>query len=109
MGWFYEDNVKHEGYIVGVVEEGPQLFRELSYSRSDKEQQVNWIQIGCECGWRTQRFHAPLGTSYFPHTIFLRDKQVEDEARAIWQNHVKECEPPPGSKLSHLSTRGAFG
>lgn len=55
--------------------------------------------VGCECGWRSERFHAPLGTRYMPH-IVLTAHDVEEEARELWCHHVEHS--PLGPRLRHL-------
>jgi hypothetical protein len=105
MGWF-RDDPRHEGYVVGLVEETVVLqgaagefrttiLRELSYHR-DQQRDVPTdglalaaIQVGCECGWRSPRFLAPLAARWFPHHVDL-DGWSDDRARELWGRHYDE-------------------
>jgi hypothetical protein len=93
MGWFrFDDPDNHEGFVVGVVRDGEYRWRELGLDDRDPIA-VTTIQIGCECGWRSQRLTAPLGTAWAPccvffpgrsDSIFETPEMWEDLAAAIW-------------------------
>jgi hypothetical protein len=90
MGWLHDDFPDHEGYLVGVVASG-HGYRELG-APSDREARlgVDALQVGCECGWRSRRYHAPLGTRWFPFMVELpkNREKLEDAARAVWIEHL---------------------
>lgn len=106
MGWVNEDDPGHEGYAVGLVEEavtysgdepgGSTYLRELSYYQpGDREIPQTGlrpaaIQVACECGWRSRRFHAPLGARYFHHYLELGDAKAEEEALQLWKQHCRD-------------------
>lgn len=111
MGWMSDDS-KHEGYVIGLVESEPRsgLFRELTYlSERDREDlhtrapiALEWICVGCDCGWRSPRMVAPRGTDWTPYIVHLASGQdeaaragYEESARKMWCRHVKECADRP--------------
>lgn len=95
MGWFNSDIPDHEGYPVALVAEdrgsGYIRFRELGYPDAMDLERVHVFAVGCDCGWRSRRFGAPLTASYSPHSLDLGDAAAEDEARAIWAAHVADA------------------
>ena len=98
MGWNCEHG-GHEGFpvaLVAVDEEGRGYVRfvELGYfgeSRPVDLPRVHVFQVGCDCGWRSRRFYAPLTASYSPHSLELGDEAAEEEARGIWLRHVADA------------------
>jgi hypothetical protein len=123
MGWFNDEFPGHEGYIVGLVpvdleaaraagaldlggEEWrqyldrhgrPVCWRELSSKGAagepDKHQTVRVIQVGCDCGWRSQHFYAPSGTRFAPSIVLLPREGaegLEDHALRVWRRHCEE-------------------
>jgi hypothetical protein len=93
MGWCHSDFPGHEGYPVALVPVdvgGYIRFRELAYPDAAELPRVHVFAIGCECGWRSRRFYAPLTACYSPHSMDLGDAGAEEEARAIWAAHVGE-------------------
>lgn len=110
MGYQDEDRHGrfHEGYVIGLLEEeqGSGLFRELTL-RHDGERrdavQLNWVCVGCDCGWRSPRVFAPRGTEWTPCHVWLAHGQddaivagYEETARIIWRAHVSEVNALPG-------------
>lgn len=103
MGWQSDRHgLDHEGGLVGVIEERGHL-RELSYP-GDSEippQHVTVVQVGCSCGWRSQRLRAPTGTLWHPFSVTLPERErasaspglptFEDRAAALWEEH---CSSP---------------
>jgi hypothetical protein len=92
VGWVHSDFPDHEGYPVALMPVnvgGYVRFRELGYpDLVEHAERVHLFSVGCECGWRSRRFYAPLTASYSPHSMDLGDDGAEDEARAIWAAHV---------------------
>ena len=93
MGWLDEEEPGHEGYLVGLVPlEGSDFrWRELtSFQERDKEplERVRMVQVGCECGWRSPRIHAPLFTEWFPYVVSAPD-WFDEVARMIWKEHIQ--------------------
>jgi hypothetical protein len=100
----------HEGYLVGLVPEVGKTIdgleyesdnlRELTYHRDGERQDdvpLRWVCVGCECGWRSPRLHAPSGTHWAPCHVRLacdRDDSIsegyEESARKIWAAHVAD-------------------
>lgn len=106
MGWFREDP-RHEGYVVGLVDEEitlpgaagdvrAKVLRELSYYRDHDRDvppeglRVQAFQVGCECGWRSPRFLAPINARWHPHVLELGDEWTENRAREVWGRHYDE-------------------
>lgn len=109
MGWMSDED-GHEGYLVGLVPEigktldGAEyestILRELTYHRDGArpgEVPLQWVCVGCECGWRSPRMCAPSGTHWTPCIVWLahgRDASIvegyEESARKIWAAHVAE-------------------
>jgi hypothetical protein len=108
MGWIYEDDPAHEGYVVGLIEQeveftykgdgpgGSTFLRELSYYQDhDREVPKDGlrpaaVQVACDCGWRSRRFHTPLTARYHPHSLELGNERAEESARKIWLQHARE-------------------
>lgn len=65
MGWTLDDLPEHEGHVVAVVRE-PNGYRWRELGTDDEKTKVDHIQVGCECGWRSRRIIAPLGTEFLP-------------------------------------------
>lgn len=104
MGWLIEDGredaYEHEGHLVAVVhDEG--RWRELRFG--DEPQDLLYVQVGCECGWRSRRLLAPLGTRWVPAVVVLPtsgafaatgELSFDDVAELIWvQEHRLELGP----------------
>jgi hypothetical protein len=92
MGWVYEDDRAHEGYVVALVrverDGGYFRYRELSYPDDTKQvERIHVFQAACGCGWRSRRFHAPMRANYSPFTLELGDEETEGEALQLWQQH----------------------
>lgn len=91
MGWCHSDFPDHEGYPVALlpVNVGGYIrFRELGYPDAARLPRVHVFAVGCECGWRSRRFYAPLTANYSPHSMDLGDAGAEEDARSIWVAHV---------------------
>lgn len=110
MGW-YSDEQPLEGWLVAVVREparkkhstAPRAFylRELSSWAGDEEPRadVEWVQGGCECGWRSPRLRLRAGRAEWqPFILVLHDSlgvvsdgrtatQVESDLRGRWMRH----------------------
>lgn len=103
MGWIDcsgdEWRYQHEGYVVGIKRiEGTSQFRELGSDDLDVIP-LNWIQVGCECGWRSPRILAPSGTKWTPCCVTLPSERKDDEASLIWQRHVSSLADTEGMVL----------
>ena len=97
MGWIncdFDPRGIHEGYLVGVVpRRGPDswLYRELSSANGDDDRReipLRFVQVGCDCGWRSPRIEAPMGTHYWPSYVEAPE-WFEDDCRKRWREHVK--------------------
>ena len=74
-----------------------------------------WVQIACECGWRSQRMPAPLGSSWSPCSVAWPAGQWDewDEvARGIWRAEHRDqvtarfrhlCRWPGCTRTGHAS------
>jgi hypothetical protein len=107
MGWQSEDAPGHEGGLIGLVpapgagepgglrrvrDEGSGGWRELHSPRDDVElENVKMFQAGCTCGWRSPRFRAPAGTSWWPFSLELPElhEDLEDLAAELWSQHCR--------------------
>jgi predicted HAD superfamily Cof-like phosphohydrolase len=85
MGWLNFDAPEHEGYLVAPVDDGRGRTRELGLD--DPDQPIAVVQVGCDCGWRSQRIHAPFSTRFAPSTVLTTD-DFEERARGIWHAHL---------------------
>lgn len=102
MGWQHEEHgLEHEGYLIGLVDDGGRgLFRELTLRHDGNIQdaiQLEHVSVGCDCGWRSSRMRAPSGTEWTPCQVWLaqgRDDSIaegyEESARKIWLAHVAD-------------------
>jgi hypothetical protein len=64
VGWFNDAAPRHEGYMkavrAGTNECGSTTFRELEDDDArEGPAGVQIVQVGCDCGWRSQRLRAP--------------------------------------------------
>lgn len=96
MGWLREDDhpaaYEHEGFVVAIVREDGQ-FRELGYSHDERDRdftgEVTHMAAACECGWRSQRFLAPLEAGWMPFSICLPE-ECEDALIAVWATEHRD-------------------
>jgi hypothetical protein len=89
MGWFHDAHPGHEGYVVGIEKDRNGLYRELGYPDREPRARVHYFCLGCDCGWRSERFVAPLGAEYGPFSTELGDEALEDACRDLWRRHVE--------------------
>jgi hypothetical protein len=105
VGWFNSEHPGHEGYLVGLQrdESGVDGFRELGFRKSAtadspdlvEQADIKTLQVACECGWRSARFMAPVGTAYAPHMIFLSDHSdadLREVAAELWTKHLGDVD-----------------
>lgn len=83
-----------------TTERGSIRFRELGPEDDDgREVPVRIIQVGCDCGWRSQRLRAPLGTTWSGVVFLPRSEQERETAegpakpfetvcRELWREHA---------------------
>lgn len=110
MGWINEDAPQHEGYLVALVLEEERSadglhvmrsrWRELSGLVHDEETarrydgaRITTVQVACDCGWRSMRLSAPLGTTWRPHIVLLPaldEEAFEALAHELWDAHLRE-------------------
>jgi len=45
------------------------------------------VQVGCSCGWRSERVDAPIGTGWRQATVHVSE-WFERECRLIWRTHA---------------------
>lgn len=96
MGWLREDDhpdaYEHEGFAVAIVREDG-LYRELRYSHDESDRdfagRVTHMAAACECGWRSQRFIAPLEAGWMPFCIILPE-EYEDALAAVWRSEHRD-------------------
>lgn len=91
MGWFSGEpqDDGHEGYIVAVVREDGS-FRELSYPLDrENRDDIAIVQVGCDCGWRSPRMHAPFGTRFRPY-IVMTSPGFEEVCLDLWKAHLDQ-------------------
>ena len=97
MGWFFDraDLTRHEGYAIGLVREPIGIFRALSVETDrgrDRTAPLEYVQVGCDCGWRSPYLYAPSGTTWFPSVVHFGEHNLraEERARLIWRAHVEQ-------------------
>lgn len=104
MGWFNDQAPRHEGYLVGLrtitTEGGSVGFRALESEDDDGRQELplRIVQVGCDCGWRSQRLRAPFGTMWSGLVVLPRAEQERETAagsipfeivcRDLWREHA---------------------
>jgi hypothetical protein len=104
MGWFNDQAPRHGGYIIGVraitTEGGSIRFRALGAQDDDgrRELPLRIVQVGCDCGWRSQRLRAPYGTTSSALVVFrggeqeretvVERKPFETVCRELWREHA---------------------
>ena len=127
MGWQSDDGI-HEGYVVAIEREmvtnehgytvPTGAWRDVEGARAlmledgkwvpTRRVKVDHVQVACECGWRSQRLLAPLGTEWIPNLVLLGEpgggEQNDDAAYAIWRRHVEDA---PGGLTPALRIAGA--
>jgi len=101
MGWLREDGRsdqhEHEGYLVAVEREPDGWpWREIggvadeARAREHGPIEVRWIQVACDCGWRSQRLVAPFMAEWSPCSVFLRTDRDEDEFIEVWATEHRD-------------------
>lgn len=85
MGWLNFEAPEHEGYLVAPVDNGRGRTRELGLD--DPDQPIEVVQVGCECGWRSHRIHAPFSARFAP-SIVIAPEDFEERAMDLWRAHV---------------------
>lgn len=110
MGWVCDqdtpDGHPHEGYLVAVEpvtetnDRGYEIrtgaWRDVgaNWNRERDGQpclDVSHVQMACDCGWRSQRMLAPLGTTWSPCTVFLptwHHGDLDDASYRLWAQHI---------------------
>ena len=107
MGWVITEHPDHEGFVVGLVPleggDGGQL-REIGNAEQGTRRDVERIQAGCSCGWRSPHlvpergevsgtttegtsFSAPVPT-YWPSLVYVAEAD-EGRCRFLWLEHVR--------------------
>lgn len=116
MGWLRFDTAdmaEHEGWVVAIIRDGNfGHWRELRLG--DHDQEISHVQVGCECGWRSPRMIAPIGTRWAPCIVLFPERHGEDHdfaAADIWSEHIDDlCHDSPGELLQRVRRRrGALG
>lgn len=102
MGWFDAGHEGHEGYLIGLVEDAARglvadaHMRRLAYPLDDSARAVDALQVGCDCGWRSARFHVPPGAMWHPFVVELPADvraAVEEVAVELWRRHLDDPDP----------------
>lgn len=101
MGWFRDDRPGHEGYVLGLRDDGEGDWHALTRDDEYPERRLKMVQVACECGWRSQRLHAPHRAEWYPCIVEFHDEGAEELARRLWHEHM-DC---PSTKADHA---GAF-
>lgn len=112
MGWIRDGMEDHEGFVAMVVRDDWR-WRELGIDdRAIPTDEHGYkvqhrLQVGCECGWRSERFVAPLGTDWAPCSVVLPDEETEDAAALYWSEmHMDRLsESAPGTLLRRWARR----
>lgn len=60
---------------------------------------LEYVKIGCSCGWRSPIVRAWGGTYWAPCMVFTSDT-FEERAALLWQAHVRETGPMKYGVLS---------
>lgn len=104
MGWYSDQHPGHEGFLVGVVREleSSALWRELGRRDESERVLIERLAIGCDCGWRSPRFHLPFGVvaSWVPFVVALAPKtdteqnrnliwRAQEGMRSVWWSHAE--------------------
>ncbi len=60
------------------------MFRELDDEDAQKGPvHVGIVQVGCDCGWRSQRLRAPYGTTWDGIVLLPRGEQETEEVPPV--------------------------
>lgn len=94
MGWLRDSgeawSYDHEGFIV-AVEKVDDRWREITPADAHRgEIDVSHVQVACDCGWRSQRLVAPIGTTWAPCSVFT-DAATDDLAYGIWADEHRNA------------------
>lgn len=91
-------------------------FAERAIAAHPPERTIYHVQVACECGWRSPRMTAPIGTTFAPWTVDLPDslgmasRDFEGRALKLWQAHmddVAQVDDVAGVLLGLAKPRGA--
>lgn len=95
MGWTNDAAPGHEGHLVGLLacddaRRRGDGFRELTIHddrAATKGIFLRWVQVGCDCGWRSPRLDAPIGACWWSAYVDAPE-WFEEECRVIWRAHA---------------------
>lgn len=121
MGWeIWDDEAgdgqHHEGYVIGVervtrtdpdgwvrqTDQWRDVGADFDHASDDPAQRarrdVAHVQVACECGWRSERLLAPLGTYWAPccvmlPTTFDHDLAGDEVTYRMWRAHIDGLGP----------------
>lgn len=106
MAWYNDGAPRHEGYLIGIRsgtnKRGSIVFRELGIDDDEgRDVGLRAVQVGCSCGWRSQRLRAPYGTTWnqmvqlprhecemYETSHALERKPFETSCRELWREHA---------------------
>ncbi|HKY40716.1 MAG TPA: hypothetical protein VJN18_32500 [Polyangiaceae bacterium] len=98
MGWCSNDHPEHEGYLIGLVKpKDGWRYRDLNEGDGQVDR-VAYVQVGCDCGWRSPRIYAPVGTKFIP-SVVLAEPAFDDLAVELWKEHVAATAARVGFKF----------
>lgn len=85
MGWCSDSAPEHEGYLLAIRKDDWRWV-EL-HSEDGNVDRVHYVQVGCECGWRSSRIAAPMGTTFMPSSV-LASPAMEELGHRLWLEHL---------------------
>lgn len=96
MGIMNERHPDHEGWPVALQKDEKvglvhsDHYRELAYPADDKDGlRVDAVQMGCDCGWRSERVRVflPTEAQWMPFSPLL-SKAMEARLEGFWREHI---------------------
>lgn len=92
------DDRGHEGYAIGLVHDpdGTIYSDRISYRQVNDgdviapfRTDVTYVQVACDCGWRSPVMSAPYGTEWAPRCVFFPTSALgpawDDVIADIWR------------------------
>ncbi|WP_437804525.1 hypothetical protein [Sorangium sp. So ce693] len=93
MGWTHDEHPGHEGYLVATEREANGTWHEVRYP-DDQKRPVSSLLVACDCGWRSPRLVAPMGSMWFPFIVEIPERYRE-RAHELWRRHFDSLPDRP--------------
>lgn len=110
MGILNERHPEHEGWAVALQRDENvgvphnDYYRELSYPADNIDGlRVDAVQMGCDCGWRSERVQVFGTEAEWAPFIVLPSKALEARLDGFWREHIATLDARVSSPVRAVS------